>query len=784
MFTIRRRQTMGQVIAGDWPEDLGLREPEPGQERRIAYELPDLDEEAIFRCLTLHECYEPYPGYSIKDLPKFGGFDSYGVDEYAELELCKNEVKRLVSVATSSDVVTLKGLDDLFGHSATDGYLKLHFLGLRLLQALLICAHDVALILVKHTVSRDDCLECAEIQAQLLRYFNPVSGKHRYWGDANIDNDRQKAACCEMFDYLTAIFVKMILRNFRGDYWVNNLIAIVAKITAKVKFLLLNLPNSHTQTIKNSKKTMGGTGGYWDGVLQFEPDNSRYDLLGEGIRVESARPLTGEAVKYFFDMKHLYQFTNDILTKTLSNLAIVNPLATQADDFESSIALYDSLITNEQVLLSQERDGSIGAANEKSIARTITAGFRVCMETWNVIDAEHTNPENAQPNHYWMSIAWKCSFQSQKQKSQQGEVKLSSMVSIIMASTPYSMISGPSATALAELVDFMFHHTGRASTSPSRLIDNPRMVCKAVLQTGTIAGHPNQDARKSDSCPVSGINSLQRRTSISDVSSSENEADNSNAKSKNLLANPERSKEFMDDLRKRFDDWAISDSTIVVPYKRYAWSWIAFSIFLVFAGLVIGLSIGDRIKGVDPFNISMFCWALAGVVLLVAKAIRVENWPWSDFLTGLVPCRSVSEVSAVTGIDSQLILAYLLGMDCRTYLQVSGPYNGLFSRPVEEGGFSIDVPVRCATAMEGGFIPIKILGEFGPGIIFIYTHSWTCYNTARPVSMHKGLHSSFDMAWNPVRLDDEKLSGYRLKTGVPVVVRSVLGVFDEDCCFC
>lgn len=49
---------------------------------------------------------------------------------------------------------------------------------------------------------------------------------------------------------------------------------------------------------------------------------------------------------------------------------------------------------------------------------------------------------------------------------------------------------------------------------------------------------------------------------------------------------------------------------------------MAISALLVIGGLVVGFVVGERIS-VDPFNITMFCWALAAFLLLVAKAIRV-----------------------------------------------------------------------------------------------------------------------------------------------------------------
>lgn len=74
----------------------------------------------------------------------------------------------------------------------------------------------------------------------------------------------------------------------------------------------------------------------------------------------------------------------------------------------------------------------------------------------------------------------------------------------------------------------------------------------------------------------------------------------------------------------------------------------------------IGVAVGERITGVDPFNITTYCWVLATFMLLVAKSVRVRDWPWNDSLYGRVLRKSVSELSSVTRVDERLILAKLL----------------------------------------------------------------------------------------------------------------------------
>jgi hypothetical protein len=80
-------------------------------------------------------------------------------------------------------------------------------------------------------------------------------------------------------------------------------------------------------------------------------------------------------------------------------------------------------------------------------------------------------------------------------------------------------------------------------------------------------------------------------------------------------------------------------------------------------------------------------------VILVAKSIRVNDWPWRDFLSGEVPCRSVSELHSVTGTKEQDILGYLLSRESSNILITQGPYNKAFVRR-GINGFGIDVKLE------------------------------------------------------------------------------------------
>ncbi|KAL1840787.1 hypothetical protein VTJ49DRAFT_7742 [Mycothermus thermophilus] len=164
------------------------------------------------------------------------------------------------------------------------------------------------------------------------------------------------------------------------------------------------------------------------------------------------------------------------------------------------------------------------------------------------------------------------------------------------------------------------------------------------------------------------------------------------------------------------DTWVYAEDAVVVPCGLYVWLVISGASVLVAGGLAIGLSIQDRITGVDPFNITMYAWALAALVLLICKARLVEEWSWNDFLHGRVKCRSVSELHAVTGIHEQLILAKLLHDEHGSILRTRGPFNAAFLNK-SDAGFSIDVPLKNKTMLLSGLVLIKVEIALGYALV-------------------------------------------------------------------
>lgn len=179
----------------------------------------------------------------------------------------------------------------------------------------------------------------------------------------------------------------------------------------------------------------------------------------------------------------------------------------------------------------------------------------------------------------------------------------------------------------------------------------------------------------------------------------------------------------------RMKAWKITPTYIKVGCRKYVISAIAVAVLIVLGGLAVPFSVQSRIRGVDPFQITLFTWIVSGFVLVLAKSRYVSNWPWHDFLKGKVVCRSLSDLTDVSSLDTQIILLYLLHKEWRTLLVSNGPYNGLFIRKCDprtydkryvvpqKEGFSIDRPVALSTMYAAGFVMLKVASTDGEDLI-------------------------------------------------------------------
>ena len=169
------------------------------------------------------------------------------------------------------------------------------------------------------------------------------------------------------------------------------------------------------------------------------------------------------------------------------------------------------------------------------------------------------------------------------------------------------------------------------------------------------------------------------------------------------------------------ESWAICENSVRVKTTKYSTVVLIVAIVIILGSLCVPFLVGNKIKGVDPFQFVTFAWLLAGAFLVGAKSRYVEEWPWHDFLRGQIICRSVSELAHASRLKEQTILLYLLQNEFKKPLTFRGAFVGPFSQRsrVESGkdAFNIDVALDHAAALAAGFIVLKVWDKKGSHLL-------------------------------------------------------------------
>lgn len=175
--------------------------------------------------------------------------------------------------------------------------------------------------------------------------------------------------------------------------------------------------------------------------------------------------------------------------------------------------------------------------------------------------------------------------------------------------------------------------------------------------------------------------------------------------------------------RGEMKDWVIAEDSITISVRPYVSISVLIAFIVLCGGIAIPFVVRDRITGVDPFQITLFCWLVAGFIVLVAKGRYVNEWPWHEFLHGHVICCSLKEVCDATNINDQTVLMYLLLGEWQTVLRTRGPHNSMFKRrtPNGDGGFAINRPIHISTMMASGYLIVQVVNLFGKHLICLDT---------------------------------------------------------------
>ncbi|KAK4102047.1 hypothetical protein N658DRAFT_470579 [Parathielavia hyrcaniae] len=674
----------------------------------------DVDKERLISGLDCHRRFKVKEGYEMRDLPKFNDLTRYDVSEEQEMDLWKFEVDRLATAVMSPTPPSVEGAPEWYGPADSTGYNRLHVISTTLKYALDICVHDNELVLVEHQpliVNKELLLGS---HRHLLRNFDPEEGIIRF--DKKIKLARHNDEVYHgLVNYLTAILARLLVRIMSGRFWVDNCLTTIAKFAAKLKVLGNDLPRAVSLTFEAYKVVQLQVNEL--GLSQPEgqqvptPSAGKDQPAGPGVPGDWRAVDMGGAsgARYFIVLDAFNRGISALVNNCVVELVWDEEVEQTADMFETSAVIYDTGFRGLRTQLCQERDGTISAAAERTVIHCAAVVFDVCRETWF---SQPSAEGRIRPMEKFTTLDWNWTALTDSEDlmaSQPGSRSWTNMRDVITALCPHSMFCGSFPTSLSQFARQVI----QISDTTNRAKFYYQRACLAAARVRTSQYEASRGTNAAPCTP--------QYQSVYDTPMAHEGA------LAGVQGDPSsRLRGAMDNVEK----WVIDERSIVITSLWYSWVVLAAVGILVCGGVGL-VAVEDRIAGVDPSNLALMVWTAAGFLMIYAKSMRVENWPWRDFLRGRVVCRSVSEVQAVTGVDPQLLLAVLLRFETRVMLGKCGPFRGIFNRKAEDG-FAIDVPPTTQTAAAGGHLFVGVLGGLGPALVELEARNREVYGNVAP----------------------------------------------------
>ncbi|KAL7273238.1 hypothetical protein RUND412_003923 [Rhizina undulata] len=491
--------------------------------------------------------------------------------------------------------------------------------------------------------------------------------------EPNFDHDetlgylskQEVEACFCLVDYVTAVLVRLITEAGYGDYWHNNLVGVLAKWTAKTKVLLLNLRTNSTISHRVAEAIVEGAGD----TQQSKPEDEEEDceaLFSLQAQAKGAAS-TEDAVigQYCLHQTKFRTGFEHFVRYVLASLQHLNCSGLPMTSYEA--------------MLFQDRDHEFSATSDLNNLNVAHSACSILNQTLKNLSGDRT-PSRAGPpvsdlcEVLETTIEW--SYSEEKESQNPG------------TSTPNSGRSGhdqcdnssKQTLILFNMEDIVTVMVPLAATSPIT-VANINSFRDMVGLTGNI-----DDVQAVDD----GL--FSRNALIAHTGHKLNPTmDRTNGRlgPTDIAQNTQRWQQLTSEM----DEWIYEESSVIVYCGLYVWSVIAGAVVLVVGGLAIGLTVSNRIKGVDPLS--------------------------------------------VTGINEQLILAKLLHDEqLTTILNTRSPYNQVFQRKSEgSSGFSIDRPLCTHTMLLSGLTPLKVVTPQGHALVCLDARRGTYLRVVE----HRGL---------------------------------------------
>lgn len=673
--------------------------------------------------------------------PDFDGLKTYNVDDNITQDLRLAEVTRLLRVAQNPTQPVLLGrsryLESMKGDNY--GYQALSRMSTAISTALNLCLLDNECISVEfcgRLASRDRLRKLIR-QAHIAAQMSSSEDDHGVPKCCPADEEERLMAVFALVDYISAIIARLVSQSASGDFWITNIISVLSARVAKIKFLLVDITTGAAIAANTGEDTLEAFPDTGDPVTAAQEEEE--EECEEAQRVIDANTkdgLTSEedaAVGTYCINQNKYRAgTNAAMKYILLSLRFLNRSGLPPTTFEISVVLYEIGFENFKTVLFQDRDLEYSASSDRDVLNTAQPALIILDQTLKDLHKRQplsmANKEKQETDDLGTFVEW--AYQERNEvhsttptagidyvelSKSRRTMRLNSMADITTAMVPLI------ATSPILLSGFTTFRNVMALSGTVRDVVSPFQEGQFGAFCRLYTSEFDKEVEKREILRLSKAFEDQRFSRCRLLTQGDGKW---GAKLFSRYADGTRDagnvvQERLQECSIDMKEWVVDETSVTISLRFYVSTVMMIAGILGGGGLAIGFAVGNRIEGVDPFNLATYTWVLAAFVVLICKSVLVDSWTWSDFLRRRVRCRSVSELAATTGVDEQLILAKLLHDDCGgSILLTRGPYNSVFRRQTDDtNGFSIDRPISAETLMLSGLAALKVVTPRGDAIV-------------------------------------------------------------------
>jgi hypothetical protein len=740
---------------------------------------------AILAQAQIHKTYTYQDlDYAFKELPRYDRLSTQAaLRDQQELSKVETEINRLVNHIQQHDLQeSLLDLGSQLGPNVTKAVLEdIGIIVDRIITNLSLCTYDMSIMIVKELAPHrrsgktvNSIVESALGKARsssrvLLReYIGSETIVSRSPRNPRVVGD-QSQLYLTLLEYFTSLLGRFLVNSAEGDIWVHKCLAVLARMTAKLKLLGYDATSHAQQSISDAR----GIEMHLESVQEEEKlAGGKVEALnsGQGTFADLVDDITPQTVYHSEQFRIRVHLTN-ILNRLLDGfsqrkrVSHWNPYSLELNTIIRSATKSSEDEGKSSWLISDDRQKGTDISDQTTILRISYPGCQLLLYNLHAISQRDlgqprpslsTAPQEA-VNSVGATIDWSFScrtnagsgfrddmedvMSSTKRPSLRRDVNSPEDYVSILA--PLLLSSSPIAKETLRLITFV--QSSRGTEKGIKLYDQQSFEAMFTFRC-TKGQQVEDDFHQNDVIPLSSFKDIGWQSGLSDgensggaanegagprslhrwglrPNSSSSDVEMGNPKSS---APPKRSlgiqeaEKLYSQYQEKMKSWKMSDKAVVVYCNRWVLSAVGIFLAVIIIGLAILFKFGKKMTGVDRSNILIFLWTVAVVGITLSKSWYTKDWSWHDFVHRQLPCKSVRELKRVTGVPEQVIMMYLLRHDHKKFY-TTGEYNSLIRRTALESadGFAIDHPLNLSTLLACGFLVFMVASEDGVHLVCI-----------------------------------------------------------------